>query len=78
MIPGMMVFPVQRDENLSIERADRPAVVVGDVDAAGGQTDIIHDAFQFPCRNRPADDFFNVIAQGGGLFHPRARPRADV
>src|SRR5579862_8512523 len=75
---GRVMFRLQGDQDLRVEVADGFAVAVGEIDSAGGQTNVIENAAQLRRRNDPADYVFGLACDSCGLFDASAGGRAEM
>ena len=65
----MMMFRIQRNQNLRIVRPNHAGIGVGEVNARVGDADVVQHRLQLLLRNVVAQHLLNFIAQTGGLFH---------
>ena len=74
------VVRLEADQDVGVLDADRPRVVVGHVDAADAEADVVDDAVQLIGRNDLVDRFADPVGELGGLLDPRAglRPHMDL
>ena len=75
---GVMVFRIQRHQNLGVTATNHARTGVGEIDARVGNADVIQDRLQLLLRNLAAQDLLHFIAQTRRFFHPQARPGAEV
>jgi hypothetical protein len=73
-----MMFRLERAENLCIGVADRSTVAVREIDAAGGQADVIQNPAQLGGRDFVAYGPFYLIDQTCGLFDASAGLGANM
>src|SRR5258707_15449798 len=71
-------LPIYQD--VGVLDADRPRVVVGHIDAANAEADIVDDAAELIGRDDLVDRFADAVGELGRLFDPRAglRPHMDL
>ena len=74
------VVRLQADQDVGILDPDRPRIVVGHVDAADAEPDVVDDAIQFIGRDDPVDRLADPVGELGGLLDPGAglRPHMDL
>ena len=72
------VVRLEADQDVGVLDADRPRIVVGHVDAADAEPDIVDDAVQLIGRDDLADRFADPVGELGGLFDPRAGLRPHM
>ena len=77
-VGGRTVIFLQADQGVAVLRADRAGVLIGHVDAAERQADIVDDVVELVGRNGRADGLLDLIEQAGGLFDARARLGAHM
>src|SRR5581483_1556617 len=78
IVCGRLVVFVQLDLNVAVLGAERAAGVVGHVDAAAGQADIVDHGPEIFRRNEPADRLLDLGELLRGFLDPRADVRARV
>ncbi len=80
VVRGRRVVRVQADQHVGVLDADRPRVVVGHVDAADAETDVVSDAAQLRSRNDLVDRLADAVGELGGLLDPGTglRPHMDL
>ena len=69
---------IERNQDIAILRADGAGVVVGLVDTAHGQAEIVDDAAQFVPRNCAADTLLDLVEQLRRFFYAGAHLCAHV
>ena len=74
----MMMFRIQRNQNLRIAGSDHARTAVGEIDTRVREPDIIEHGLQFFLRNLAAQHPLHFIAQLGRLLHAQPGPRAKV
>ena len=74
----MMVFRIQRNQNLRIARPNHARTAVGKIHARVGHADIVQHRLQLFLRNLAAQHALHFIAQTRRLFHAQAGPGAEV
>ena len=72
-----MVF-FQADERVAVLRTDGAGILIGHVDAAVRQTDIVHNVIELCGRNGLAHSLLNEIKQPCRFLDASARLRADM
>src|SRR6202011_2188619 len=69
---------LETDKNVGVLDADRPRVVVGHVDTADAQPDVVDDAVQLIGGGNLGDRLANPIRPPGGLLDARAGLRPHM
>ena len=71
---------LEADQDVGILDADRTRIVVGHVDAADAETDVVGYAAQFTGRDNLVDRLADAVGQLGGLLDPCTglRPHMDL
>ena len=69
---------MERDQNISVRRANRSGVGIGHVDAADRQADIVDDRTQRRGRDDRPDGRLDLIDLNAGFFNSRSSRRAHV
>src|SRR5471032_2419383 len=78
VLRGRTMIFVQRDLDVAVLRADRPGVVIGEIDTADRQADVVNHGGEFSGRNDLTDRSFHVRENLCGLLDPHADRRAHV
>ena len=78
VVLGRRVVRLQADQDVGVRDADRARVVVGHVDAADAEADIVDDAVQLIGRDDLVDGLADPVGELGGLFDPRAGLRPHM
>ena len=75
---GRPVLRLERDQDLAVGRRHERRVAEGQVDAAGGEADVVEDGVDLVGRDRLADHVLDLGEAALGLLEARAGRGADV
>src|SRR5271168_746100 len=73
-----MVIRGKSYKNVGIGRADWSRVAVREIDAAVGQTYVVNNVVDFPCRNLLSNRLFDLVAEVGGFFDAHSGGRTQM
>jgi hypothetical protein len=66
---------LKADQDVGVLDTDRARIVVGHVDAADAEANIVDDAVELVRRNDLVDRLADAVGELGGLFDPRTSLR---